>query len=198
MTDRNSFDISNFSPAPLRMEARAGFNASPEKLFSTISNPNSVASWVPLMQSLHMKNGATGNSTECGVGSVRHCVLRGMGELNETIVWWNPPHGYAFRVSTKIKMMLPTEDHISVLIVKPDGNGSSILTWQHYFNWHGSLMRHIAAIMLPMMMNRALKNIRRELGGLGGKMRMVRHCKESFCSEGCCKPSITKVGCKDL
>lgn len=187
MTDQNQFNIAKYSRAPLRMEAKAGFDASPEKLFTTISSPHAVASWVPLMQSLHMEHGETGNGAECGVGSVRHCAMRGMGELNETIVWWNPPHGYAFQVSTKIKMMLPTEDHVSVMLVKPDGKGGSILTWQHYFNWRGLLMRHMAAVMLPMMMNTALNNIRRELGGAGGKMYMVKQCGAFPCQGKCCK-----------
>lgn len=187
MTDPDQFDITRHSPAPLRMEAKAGFNASPAKLFSTLSNPHAVASWVPLMQSLHMDHGANGNGAECGVGSVRHCAMRGMGELNETIVWWNPPHGYAFQVSAKIKMILPTEDHVSVMFVEPGGKGGSILTWQHYFNWRGSLMRHMAAVMLPMMMNTALNNIRRELGGAGGKMYMVKQCGASPCQGKCCK-----------
>ncbi|HEY3326657.1 MAG TPA: SRPBCC family protein [Novimethylophilus sp.] len=187
MIDQNQFNITKYSQAPLRMEAKAGFSASPEKLFTTISSPHAVASWVPLMLSLSMEYGTAGSGTECGVGSVRHCAMRGMGELNETIVWWNPPHGYAFQVSTKIKMMLPTEDHVSVMFVEPDGNGGSMLTWQHYFNWRGLLMRHMAAVMLPMMMNTALNNIRRELGGAGGKMRRVRQCEASHCQENCCK-----------
>lgn len=187
MTDQYRFNIAKYCNAPLRMEAVAEFNASPEKLFSTLSNPHAVASWVPLMQSLHMDHGAAGNGAECGVGSVRHCAMQGMGELLETIVWWNPPHGYAFRVSANNKMMLPTQDHVSVMLVKPDDKGGSILTWQHYFDWRGLLMRHAAAFMLPLLMNRALKNIRRELGGAGGKMRTIKQSNISACHENCCK-----------
>lgn len=185
MTGQNPFNIATYSSGPLRMEATAEFDASPELLFNTVSNPHAVANWVPLMQSLHMEHGKAG--TECEVGSVRHCAMRGMGELNETIVWWNPPHGYAFQVSAKNKLMLPTEQHISVMYVGSDGKGGSLLTWQHYFNWRESLMRYMAAIMLPMMMNTALKNIRKELGGAGGKMLMV-NCREvSTCQGKSCK-----------
>jgi hypothetical protein len=73
------------------------------------------------------------------------------------------------------------------MYVGSDGKGGSLLTWQHYFNWRESLMRYMAAIMLPMMMNTALKNIRKELGGAGGKMLMV-NCREvSTCQGKSCK-----------
>ncbi len=174
MSDQNQFRIAKYCQAPLRMEARAGFSVSPEQLFSTVSNPATVANWVPLMKGVSMEHGNAGNGIECGIGSIRHCDMRGMGELKETIVWWNPPHGYAFKVATKIRMMLPTEDHVSVMLVESDGNGGSVLTWQHHFNWRGPLLRHMAVVMLPMMMNAALNNLRRELGGVGGRMRFVR------------------------
>lgn len=113
MSDPSDFSIQQHTPAPLRLELKASFRVPPQVLFKIVSDHHAVASWVPLMQAVSMEHRQGGHDGECGVGSVRHCTLRGMGALDETIVWWNPPHGYAFRVAAKSKMMMPTADHVS-------------------------------------------------------------------------------------
>lgn len=160
MNTSTEFRIEKYSRAPLRLELKSSFSVTPDLLFKTISDHHAVANWVPLMKAVSMEHHKNSNDGECGVGSVRHCSLRGMGGLDETIVWWNPPHGYAFRVVAKSKMMMPTEDHISVMMIETGTDGGSTLTWRHYFNWRGLLMRHMAAFVLPMMMKTALNNIR--------------------------------------
>jgi hypothetical protein len=163
MSDPSDFSIQQHTPAPLRLELKASFRVPPQELFKIVSDQHAVASWVPLMKAVSMEHRQGDHDGECSVGSVRHCTLRGMGALDETIVWWNPPHGYAFRVAAKSKMMMPTADHVSVMLIAPGADGGSALTWRHYFNWRGLLMRHLAAIMLPMMMRTALGNIRMDL-----------------------------------
>ncbi|MDI1309273.1 MAG: SRPBCC family protein [Methylotenera sp.] len=125
---------------------------------------------------------------ECGVGSVRHCALHGMGGLDETIVWWNPPHGYAFKVDVKSKIMMPTKDHFSVMLIEPHVNGGSTLTWRHYFNWRSFFMRHVTAVMLPMMMRKAIDNIRKELGEkYMNKCHTGAGCNAMTHQNTCCK-----------
>lgn len=186
MSDPSDFSIKQHTPASLRLELKASFRVSPQELFRTVSDHHAVASWVPLMKAVSMEHRQGGHDGECGVGSVRHCTLRGMGGLDETIVWWNPPYGYAFRVAAKSRMMMPTAEHVSVMLIAPGADGGSALTWRHYFNWRGLLMRHLAAIMLPMMMKTALGNIRKDLEAADA-LPVAAHCGATQCQKSCCK-----------
>lgn len=188
MITTTGFSIERHTRAPLQLELKADFSVSPQLLFTTVSDHHAVANWLPLMKAVSMEHHFSNAGGECGVGSIRHCTLRGMGGLDETIVWWNPPHGYAFRVNAKSRMMLPTEDHVSVMLIEPGSAGGSILTWRHYFNWRGLLMRHMAAIMLPMMMKTALENIRTELG--------EEPADACHADAACSTSSCRKSGCK--
>ncbi|MFA7351588.1 MAG: SRPBCC family protein [Methylotenera sp.] len=162
MSELIKFNIKQHTQAPLRLAYEMDFNASPEALFQTISDHNAVLNWVPLMKSVSMEH-QQNNTQACDVGSVRHCSLHAMGGIDETILWWNPPYGYAFKVEAKSKIMMPTVDHVSVMQIDQLAEGGSHLTWQHYYNWRGLLMRHITAIMFPKMMETALNNIRKVL-----------------------------------
>lgn len=155
-----TFCVMQHTKAPLRLEMKSRFRTSPQKLFDTVSDHHAIVNWVPLMRAVAMEH----SDGQCGVGAIRHCSLHGMGGIDETILWWNPPYGYAFRVEAKSKLMMPTQDHVSVMKIKPTIGGGCELTWRHYFNWRGFIMRHMAAIMFPMMMRGAIVNIRKELG----------------------------------
>lgn len=180
MSDPASFCIMCHTQAPLQLELRSRFSVPPSALFTTVSDHHAV-NWVPLMRAVAMEHSSSG---QCGVGSIRHCSLHGMGGIDETILWWDPPHGYAFRVVAKSKLMMPTRDHVSVMLIEPTADGGCELTWRHYFNWRGIFMRHMTAIMFPMMMRTALANIRKELGEDSATAHV---CSTSACRKTSCK-----------
>lgn len=187
MSDISEFSVKHHTRAPLRHEFKAEFNVPAQQLFDVVSDHHAVANWVPLMKAVSMEHRRS-SSGECGVGSIRHCTLHGMGGIDETILWWEPPHGYAFRVNAKSKMMMPTKDHVSVMLIESRPDGGSNLTWQHYFNWEGLVMRHMTAIMFPMMMKKALSNIRNQLGqDASCASHGSANCGTSTCPKSCCK-----------
>lgn len=183
MSKTSTFCIMRHTQAPLRLELQSTFRAAPQALFATVSDHHAVANWVPLMRAVAMEH-ASNSGGECGVGSVRHCSLRGMGGIDETILWWDPPHGYAFRVEARSKLLMPTRDHVSVMLIEPTADGGCELTWRHYFNWRGLFMRHMTAVLFPMMMRSALANIRRELG------------EDSAADHACAAPACRRTCCK--
>lgn len=163
------------SLAPLRFEGKARYNVPPEKLFAMVSEAGNMHKWLPMIKTVKMDNSHSEEKTQCNVGSVRHCGFSGMGDVDESIMWWNPPHSYGFSFSPKgrMKMMIPTTDHVIAFISESDGKGGSIFTLQVYCNWRGIFMRHMAVHMMPMMLNKSLSNLQKELGGAGGKMRRI-------------------------
>ena len=159
--------------APLRFEAVGYYDVPRETMFSAVSDPVALSKWLPMLKSLHMNHAASENGEQAyGVGSERVCSFSMMGEVTERVLWWNPPHGYAFSFRPKSKMMVPTRNHTVVFLVKPHGNGSEFV-FRNYFDWQPGVMRFMAAYMMPMTLNMGLANLRKQLGGRGGKMRRV-------------------------
>ena len=163
------------SLAPLRFEAKASYDTPPEKLFTMVSEADNLHRWLPMIKTVKMDHSHSEKMSLCNVGSVRQCSFSGMGDVDESIIWWKPPHSYWFSFEPKgrMKMMIPTTDHVIAFISESDGKGGSIFTLQVYFNWRGVFMRYMAVHMMPMLLNKALANLQKELGGAGGKMRRV-------------------------
>lgn len=161
--------------ATLRFEGQAQLDAPPEKVFEMVSDPALLHRWLPFLRKVQMDHSRSEKAAECAAGSQRYCSFRGMGDVEEGIFWWNPPHGYGFHFAPqgRGKLMTPTTSHSNFFLVAPDGGGGSIFTIRVHFEWRGLLMRHLAVRMMPMMLNMGFANLRREFGGQGGKMRRV-------------------------
>lgn len=161
------------SLAPLRFEGIGYYDVPPERMFAVVSEPAAMSQWLPMLKSLHMSHAASENGpVACGVGSERSCSFSMMGEVTERVLWWNPPHGYAFSFQPKSKMMVPTQNHAVVFLVEPH-NGGSKFTFRSHFDWLPGPMRLMAARMMPMMLNMGLANLKKQLGGKGGKFRRI-------------------------
>lgn len=162
------------SLAPLRFEGIGFYDVPPERMFAAISEPGAMSKWLPMLKSLHMSHDASENGpVACGVGSERSCSFSMMGDVTERVIWWNPPHGYAFTFQPKSKRMVPTRNHAVVFLVEPDGNGGSKFIFRSHFDWLPGPMRFMAARMMPMMLNMGLANLKKQLGGKGGKFRRI-------------------------
>lgn len=160
--------------APLRFEAIGHYDVSPPRLFAAVSEPAAMSKWLPMLKSLHMDHGGSANGPgACGVGSERHCTFAMMGDVSERVLWWNPPHGYAFTFQPKSRVVVPTRNHSVVFLVNPHGAGGSEFVFRTYFDWQPGPMRLMAGPMFLMMLNMSLANLKKQLGGAGGKARRV-------------------------
>ncbi|MEM9193787.1 MAG: SRPBCC family protein, partial [Myxococcota bacterium] len=97
----------------------------------------------------------------CGVGSVRACDVPGLGTVRETVLWWSPNHGHAFRAESK---RLGITDHVVVFTFEPISDGDTVMTMRHYWTrdrWFG----RFAPYAMSWLMNRLFRNIRENVGG---------------------------------
>lgn len=173
ITDLSAMDAARQLGVSLRFEGVASFDASPEDVFTHVSEPQHVSQWVPMLKALKMNHSRSQNGAEkCGVGTERACAIGMMGNVIERIIWWDPPKGYAFAFQPENKMMVPTQKHYVVLLVRSHGKGSE-LVFRIYFNWRPGPMRFMAARMMPMMLNMAFAKMQKKLGGTGGKFRRI-------------------------
>lgn len=166
-----------FTRAPLRIEGSAELSVPQEKAFALVSE--GLHQWLPMLKSARFDHAASSSAGHCGVGSERHCTFGGgMGDVEERIVWWDAPRGYAFTFAPRNKVMMPTRDHLNLFAVEARGTVASRFTWRSYFDWEGILMRHVSRLMMPGMLNDALKSLVKQTGGEAGTFRWVAHTGE--------------------
>lgn len=167
-----AFEAARFTSAPLRLEGSAELTASQPRVFQLVSEE--LEAWLPMLQSARADHGSSANAGQCSTGTQRHCTFGGgMGDVDERIVWWNAPNGYAFTFAARRKMMMPTRDHVNLFTVDARGGARSTFTWRVYFNWEGVLMRHMSRLMMPGMLTDALKSLAKLTGGEAGAFRWV-------------------------
>lgn len=165
------FDVSRWTKAPLRLTGTFLFAAPREIVFEKIGDPKILASWFPTIYGGNLDHGQSCNIGAWGEGSKRLCYTRGMGTIDETVLHWDPPHAYAY---TAKNAMMPIKDHVAAMTLTERGPQATELRWDQHFNFKGLVMRHMFPAMMTALMNRALANLAKELGGEGGHMRIVR------------------------
>ncbi|KZC23847.1 hypothetical protein RHOFW104T7_11910 [Rhodanobacter thiooxydans] len=126
--------------------------ASPQQLFTVLGDLEGITRFFPMIHhaSVEHAGGCTGE------GSLRVCSIRGMGKVNEKIVWYRNPDGYAYRAEGR---MVPLRNHLGVILISGDGAGGSLVEWRQYFETRYGLMGWMFPVMMRMMMKRAVANI---------------------------------------
>jgi len=165
------FDVARWTNAPMRMTGTFHFAASREVVFEKVGDPKILASWFPTIYGGTLDHGQSCNIGEWGEGSKRLCYTHGMGTIDETVLLWEPPRAYAY---TAKNAMMPIRDHVAAMTLTELGPSETSLRWDQYFNLKGLVMRHMFPSVMTALMNRGLANLAKELGGKGGRMRIVR------------------------
>lgn len=167
---RAPVDITRFTRAPLRMQGTFHFDLSPEELWPRVTAPELIASWFPTMTGGEVDHSNSSTPGDWGEGTKRYCHARGMGTLDETILHWDPPKTYVYRV---VNRMMPIRDHAAVMRLEPDPDGGSRFTWEQYFEPSNRVTIGPFKLMMTTMMNKGLRSLVHDLGGRGGKIRVV-------------------------
>jgi uncharacterized protein YndB with AHSA1/START domain len=167
------FDVTKHTTAPLKFEGTTQLDAPPAEVFEFISNPVHLPSWLAMLKVAQMDHAHAADPGRCGAGSTRQCTFSGMGTVDEQIVWWDPPHGYAFTFTRKNDLMMPTAEHVLVWRTEPDGRGGTLFKAQVYFHWRGGILRYLSAPMMTRLLNESARNLQKRFGGAGGEMRAV-------------------------
>ena len=157
--------------APLRMSGTFELDAPKPVLFERVSDPEAMATWFPLLKGGELDHDASRAPGAWGEGSRRTCRTNGMGTLHERIHHWDAPHAYAYEVRN---FMMPIEHHLALMATFDRPDGGSTLVWHQYFDLTGIAMRHAFPSVMLNLMNVGMKRLASDLGGVGGRMRLVR------------------------
>lgn len=163
-------DPKRYTDAPLRMRGRFVFAAPASTVFDRVTDPRHLASWFPTIHGGEVDHSASERPGGWGAGSKRYCHARGMGTLDETVVVYEPPRAFAYRVRNR---MMPIRDHLAVMHLTDGAGGGTVLEWHQYFHLTGIVRRRVFPTMMAMLMTRGMNRLARELGGEGGRMVVV-------------------------
>jgi hypothetical protein len=136
--------------APLRVKMVSRISASPEAVFSLLGDLGAITRLYPMIKTVRVRHRP---GADCaGEGSERACAMPGMGALNEKVVWWSAPSGFAYKASGN---SAPIRDHLGVILLAPDGEGGTRLEWRHYFHTRFGPL----GWMFPFMMKRMMRTM---------------------------------------
>lgn len=127
----NSFNVVEFTPAPLRLARSAWLKAAQAKVFWLVSHPEALSKLIPWVRSVTMDNNQA--VVEGGVGARRRCNFGHGLVLEETIVSWQPPSMYAYACVEETNPFGLT-GHLGLVTCEADDVEETILTWRHYFD----------------------------------------------------------------
>jgi len=164
-----AFDLRAHTDAPLRLEGEFHFSAPPHELFPRLTDPKAIAGWFGMVRGGHLDHSASCNQGEWGSGSKRFCRST-MGTLEETVYSYEAPYVTAYNVRN---WSMPMENHCAVMFVEPTPDGGTKLTWRHYFNDKGRIIRHFIPKVMARLINVGMSNLGNEMGGHGGTMKVI-------------------------
>ncbi len=127
--NRPVFNVSNWTAAPLHMIGEEHLPVPASMVFEALTNPALMCRTFPWMHNVEINN-YTANVF--GLGSTRRCHFGNGLVLEERIVGWVPPCGYAYR-STDFNHPFGMRGHVGTVDIVPTANGC-VLTMKHYFD----------------------------------------------------------------
>ncbi len=151
-----TLNVKQFTNAPAQIKVDRLVKAPIEVVWQVVADHQGMTQWMPMIKHVNLvkpdEKGAWGEGCE------RHCQFGG-DLLQEKIVHWDPPYGYAYSIAD----MHIVKNHVGhiELIEKMDG---TLVTWTQYFEPQGNFVKKWMAknVMLPQVMKKALKNLEKK------------------------------------
>jgi Polyketide cyclase / dehydrase and lipid transport len=164
-----AFDPSRYTPAPLQTEGLIRFTGSPDAVFAQIANHSAMTDWVPLLKTVRVSQPKPLPPGESMIGTTRLLTLRGGITVREEIVYWDPPHGYAYTTEGKY---WPLRNYVGFMSVRGVAGGGDFV-FREYFRIDGTVRRTLATPGVVIFGKRALGNLSKLIGGTSADFRHV-------------------------
>ena len=150
-------NVSKFTNAPQQVQKTKLVDAPIEDVWQVVADHQGMTQWMPMIK--HVDLVQANEAGEWGEGFERHCQF-GPDLLEEKIVHWDPPYGYAYMIGD----MHLVKDHLGHIELKPTPNGTQV-TWTQYFQPNGNFVKRLMAknVMIPSVMTKALNNLNRKV-----------------------------------
>jgi Polyketide cyclase / dehydrase and lipid transport len=161
------FDPGRYTPAPLQTDGVIRFTGSPDTVFARIADHAAMTDWVPLLKAVRVSHPKPLPPGESTIGTTRVLAMRGGVTLREEVVYWDPPHCYAYTTEGN---HWPMRDYVGFLGVAAAAEGGTF-RFQEYFTVDGTLQRALVPHGIVLLGRRALHNLSKLIGGTSVELR---------------------------
>ena len=152
-----ALDIRSETRAPLQIDVAARLPLPPEETMRIMVDFDNYETWVlPAPEAITVDNSRRG-SNSFGAGS----LVNWSKEESDLFVAYDPA---AYMMSKPLWKTDILRDHRGLVLVKPDGNGGSIVHFRRYFEPVG-FQGWMMATMMPVMMSMSADNLVEIHGG---------------------------------
>lgn len=151
------FNAKQFTTASKQLESKRIIHAPIEQVWEVVADHQGMTAWMPYIKQVDLVK--PDDQGTYGEGAERHCQF-GNDLLQEKIVHWDPPYGYAYAISD----MHLVNDHVGYISLTEKLDGIEV-RWQQYFVPQGNAFKKWMAknFMFPRLMNKALQNLEKQV-----------------------------------
>lgn len=170
MNDLCRFDPTQYTTAPQQTEGWIDFRAAPGTAFARAADHAAMGDWIPLVQQISVTHPSPVAPGESTVGTARHITLKGGLTIVETVVYWNPPHCYAYKAEGK---HFPLKNYVGLFAVEPADARSGRFIFREYFDEMELVEQAILPHGVVAGFKQAMGNLARLIGGTEYAMTKV-------------------------
>ncbi len=158
MSNNANFDISQYTSATLRMDARIEFRGkTAEEVFDIMGDPERITDWYLLAKTVKMHPLVEGEEQTFNV------EFTFFGDVFEEILYWDPPRRYVYLARGDD---FPIRDYVASIEVTeyPDGGGT--MSWKIYSDViEGEHFQRILPVILPAINEASMQKLSGLIGG---------------------------------
>ena len=170
MNDLCPFNPAEFTTAPHQTEGWIDFRKSPDEVFACLADHASLGDWIPFVQEITVEQPHEVVPGESTIGTARHIIMKGGLEIVETVVYWNPPHCYAYTGKGK---HFPLKNYLGLFAVEPADTQGGRFIFREYFDEEGRLEQAVLPHGVTAVFRQALGSLARLIDGTEYAMTTV-------------------------
>jgi polyketide cyclase/dehydrase/lipid transport protein len=158
VTSDSNFDISQYTQASLRMDARIEFKGkSAAEVFGIMGDPERITDWYLLAKTVKMHPLVEGEEQTFNV------EFTFFGDVFEEILHWDPPHRYVYLAKGED---FPIKDYVASIEVTEHPGGGGVMSWKIYSDViEGEHFQRILPVMLPAVNEASMQKLSELIGG---------------------------------
>ena len=157
--DSSTFDISPYTAASLRMDARIRYTGkTAAEVFDIMGDPQRITDWYLLARRVKRHPRVAGEEQSFNV------EFTFFGDVFEEILHWDPPYRYVYLAKGE---EFPIKDYVAKIEVTESSPDSGVMSWQIYFDQiAGEHFQRILPVMLPEINRVSMEKLAELIGGV--------------------------------
>lgn len=159
MNDPDAFNISQYTSATLRMDARIEYQGkTATEVFEIMGDPERITDWYLLAKTVKMHPVVEGEEQTFNV------EFTFFGDVFEEILHWDPPRRYVYLAKGDD---FPIKDYVACIEVSEHSKTSGVMSWQIYCDHiEGEHYQRILPVMLPAINQASMEKLCDLIGGV--------------------------------